>query len=123
MQLGEVAAAMPTIQKLMDSKVKAVIAFRLAKFAKQVEPHMESYDKIRQELLEKYGTKGEAEGEAGQVRYTFENGQAEKFSAELTKLLDEKIDLKIKKFKVSDFKDAELTPRDMLSLEWALTDK
>ena len=42
MQLGEVAAAMPTIQKLMDSKVKAVIAFRLAKFAKQVEPHMES---------------------------------------------------------------------------------
>ena len=37
--------------------------------------------------------------------------------------LDEKIDLKIKKFKVSDFKDAELTPRDMLSLEWALTDK
>ena len=123
MQLGEVAAAMPTIQKLMDSKVKAVIAFRLAKFAKQVEPQMESYDKIRQELLEKYGTKGEAEGEDGQVRYTFENGQAEKFTAELTKLLDEKIDLKIKKFKVSDFKDAELTPRDMLSLEWALTDK
>ena len=123
MQLSQIAGAMPTIQKLMDSTLKVSVAFRLAKFAKQVEPHMESYDKIRQELLEKYGTKGEAEGEDGQVRYTFENGQAEKFTAELTKLLDEKIDLKIKKFKVSDFKDAELTPRDMLSLEWALTDK
>ena len=123
MQLGEVAAAMPTIQKLMDSTLKVSVAFRLAKFAKQVEPHMESYDKLRQELLEKYGTKDEAEGEDGQVRYTFKNGQAEKFAKELEELLQEKVDLKIKKFKISDIDDAELTPRDILSIEWALSDK
>ena len=42
---------------------------------------------------------------------------------ELTKLLEEKVDLKFKKVKVSDLEGAELTPRDMMSLEWALTDK
>ena len=123
MQLSQIAGAMPTIQKLMDSTLKVSVAFRLAKFAKQVEPHMESYDKLRQELLEKYGTKDEDEGEDGQVRYTFKNGQAEKFAKELEELLQEKVDLKIKKFKISDIDDAELTPRDILSIEWALSDK
>ena len=122
MQLSQIAGAMPTIQKLLDSSLKVTIEFRLAKFAKEVEPHMESYEKLRGELLEKYGTLDSTE-EDGQSRYIFENGQAEKFTAELTKLLDEEIDLKVKKFKISDLKDAELTPRDILSLEWALSDK
>ena len=99
MQLSQIAGAMPTIQKLLDSSLKVTIAFRLAKFAKEVEPHMESYEKLRGELLEKYGTLDSTE-EDGQSRYIFENGQAEKFTAELTKLLDEEIDLKVKKFKI-----------------------
>ena len=54
MQLGEVVTAMPAIQKLMDASLSASIAFRIAKFAKEVEPHVTSYEKVRQELLEKF---------------------------------------------------------------------
>ena len=36
MQLGEVVTAMPAIQKLMDASLSASIAFRIAKFAKEV---------------------------------------------------------------------------------------
>ena len=122
MQLGEVVSALPAIQKLMEAKLSAGIAFRLAKFAKEVEPHVESYEKVRAELLEQFGTKGE-EGDEGQVQYTFANGQAEKFTKELTALLEEKVNIKIKKVKVSDLEGAELTPRDMMALDWALTDK
>ena len=120
MQLGEVVTAMPAIQKLMDASLSASIAFRIAKFAKEVEPHVTSYEKVRQELLEKFGTKGDEE-ENGQVQYSFANGTSEKFMTELTNLLEEKVNLK--KVKVSDLEGAELTPRDMMSLEWALTDK
>jgi len=123
MQLSQIAGAMPTIQKLLDSSLKVNIAFRIAKFAKDIEPHMESYEKLRGELLEKYGTKDGSESEGGQERYIFKNGQAEKFSAELTKLLDEEIDLKVKKIKINDLKGAELTPRDILALDWALSEK
>ena len=122
MQLGEVVTAMPAIQKLMDASLSASIAFRIAKFAKEVEPHVTTYEKVRQELLEKFGTKGDEE-ENGQVQYSFANGTSEKFMTELTNLLEEKVNLKFKKVKVSDLEGAELTPRDMMSLEWALTDK
>ena len=122
MQLGEVVTAMPAIQKLMDASLSASIAFRIGKFAKEVEPHITTYEKVRQELLEKFGTKGDEE-ENGQVQYSFANGTSEKFMTELTTLLEEKVNLKFKKMKVSDLEGAELTPRDMMSLEWALTDK
>jgi len=122
MQLGEVVTAMPAIQKLMDATLSANVAFRIAKFAKEVEPHVTSYEKVRQGLLEKFGTKGDEETN-GQIQYSFVDGTSEKFMKELTSLLEEKVDLKFKKMKVSDLEGAELTPRDMMSLEWALTDK
>ena len=89
MVLGELVTAAEAVGKLLDKPLRASLAFRIGKLSKEMAPHMETFEKVRQELLEKYGEKVESEeSEQGQISYTFKNGGAEKFSLELQEMLD-----------------------------------
>ena len=124
MVLGELVTAAEAVGKLLDKPLRASLAFRIGKLSKEMAPHMETFEKVRQELLEKYGEKVESEeSEQGQVSYTFKNGGAEKFSLELQEMLDEKVSFKVKKIKLKEFEDAGLTARDLMSLEWIIAEK
>ena len=57
MKLSELVRAEPALAELANQKMKAKASFRLAKVVNQVSPHLESFRKIQQELLEKHGTK------------------------------------------------------------------
>ena len=124
MVLGELVTASPTLNKLLDTPLKATIAFRIGKLSKEIAPHIETFEQIRNELLEKYGDKQEVEAKEGaenQISYTFKNGSAEKFQKELVEMLDEKVDsLKIRKIKLKDLEKAGLTARELMSLEWLI---
>ena len=125
MVLGELVTAAEAVGKLLDKPLRASLAFRIGKLSKEMAPHMETFEKVRQELLEKYGEKVESEElEQGQVSYTFKNGGAEKFSLELQEMLDEKVDsFKIKKIKLKELENVDLTGRDMIALEWLISEK
>ena len=122
MVLGEIVAGIEAINKLLDAPLKARTAFRLGKLSKELAPHFETYEKVRQELLEKFGEKVESDEENGQVQYNFANGTAEKFQAELMAMLEEKVDVKVRKIKVTELNGANLTARDMMALEWLIAD-
>ena len=122
MVLGEIVAGIEAINKLLDAPLKARTAFRLGKLSKELSPHFETYEKVRQELLEKFGEKVESDEENGQVQYNFANGTAEKFQAELIAMLEEKVDVKVRKIKVTELNGANLTARDMMALEWLIAD-
>jgi len=122
MVLGEIVAGIEAINKLLDAPLKARTAFRLGKLSKELAPHFETYEKVRQELLEKFGEKVESDEENGQVQYNFANGTAEKFQAELIAMLEEKVDVKVRKIKVAELNGSELTARDMMALEWLIAD-
>ena len=122
MVLGEIVAGIEAINKLLDAPLKARTAFRLGKLSKELAPHFETYEKVRQELLEEFGTKVESDDENGQVQYSFANGTAEKFQAELIAMLDEKVDVKVRKIKVAELNGSDLTARDMMALEWLIAD-
>ena len=122
MVLGEIVAGIEAINKLLDAPLKARTAFRLGKLSKELAPHFETYEKVRQELLEKFGEKVESDDENGQVQYSFANGTAEKFQTELISMLEEKIDVKVRKIKVAELNGANLTARDMMALEWLIAD-
>ena len=122
MVLGEIVAGIEAINKLLDAPLKARTAFRLGKLSKELSPHFETYEKVRQELLEKFGEKVESDDENGQVQYSFANGTAEKFQTELMAMLEEKVDVKVRKIKVSELNGASLTARDMMALEWLIAD-
>ena len=122
MGLGELVAGIEAINKLLDAPLKARTAFRLGKLSKELSPHFETYEKVRQELLEKFGEKVESDDENGQVQYSFANGTAEKFQTELMAMLEEKVDVKVRKIKVTELNGANLTARDMMALEWLIAD-
>ena len=122
MVLGEIVAGIEAINKLLDAPLKARTAFRLGKLSKELSPHFETYEKVRQELLEKFGEKVESDDENGQVSYSFANGTAEKFQTELMAMLEEKVDVKVRKIKVAELNGSSLTARDMMALEWLIAD-
>jgi len=123
MVLGEIVAGIEAINKLLDAPLKARTAFRLGKLSKELSPHFETYEKVRQELLEKFGEKVESDDENGSVQYSFANGTAEKFQTELMAMLEEKVDVKVRKIKVTELNGANLTARDMMALEWLIAEK
>ena len=57
MVLGEIVAGIEAINKLLDAPLKARTAFRLGKLSKELSPHFETYEKVRQELLESLAKK------------------------------------------------------------------
>ena len=125
MVLGEIVAGIEAINKLLDAPLKARTAFRLGKLSKELSPHFETYEKVRQELLEKFGTKVESDDGSpeGSVQYTFSNGTAEKFQTELMAMLEEKVDVKVRKIKIAELNGVDLTARDMMALEWLIAEK
>ena len=125
MVLGELVTADQALGKLLDTSLRASIAFRLGKLSKEVAIHLETFQKVRGELLEKYGTKVEDDNaEEGQISYEFKNGTQEKFNKEIMELLDEEVEkFKVKKFKLKEIEDAGLTARELMSLEWLISDK
>lgn len=125
MVLGELVTAEQALGKLLDSPLRASVAFRVGKLSKEVAIHMETFQKVRQELLEKYGTEVEDDNaQEGQVSYEFKNGTQEKFNKEIMELLEEEIEkFKVKKFKLKDIEDAGLTARELMSIEWLISDK
>jgi len=122
MVLGEIVAGIEAINKLLDAPLKARTAFRLGKLSKELAPHFETYEKVRGELLEKFGEKVDSDDENGQVQYSFANGTAEKFQTELIAMLEEKVDVKVRKIKVAELNGSSLTARDMMALEWLIAD-
>ncbi len=123
MVLGEIVAGIEAINKLLDAPLKARTAFRLGRLSKELSPHFETYEKVRQELLEKFGEKVDSDEENGQIQYNFANGTAEKFQTELISMLEEKVDVKVRKIKLSELNGANLTARDMMALEWLIAEK
>lgn len=125
MVLGELVTADQALGKLLDTPLRASIAFRVGKLSKEVAIHLETFQKVRGELLEKYGTKVEDDNaEEGQISYEFKNGTQEKFNKEIMELLDEEVEkFKVKKFKLKEIEDAGLTARELMSLEWLISDK
>ena len=123
MVLGDIVAGIEAINKLLDAPLKARTAFRLGRLSKELSPHFETYEKVRQELLEKFGEKVDSDEENGQIQYNFANGTAEKFQTELISMLEEKVDVKVRKIKLAELNGANLTARDMMALEWLIAEK
>jgi len=115
MKLSELVRAEPALAELANQKMKAKASFRLAKVVNQVSPHLESFRKIQQELLEKHGTKN---GEG----YSIEP-QSKSFKTyinEIEAVLEEEVDVSIKKIPLNLLTNAEMTALEISSLDWLI---
>lgn len=102
---------------VQDQKVPVRTAYKLIDIARKIQEENDKYDKIRQTLLTKYGTKREDgsldTNEKGNVNFTQEN--LRKFMGELNELLE--VEVEVGTLKLDDLGDIQLTTQELLELE------
>jgi len=115
MKLSELVRAEPALAELANQKMKAKASFRLAKIVNQVSPHLESFRKIQGELLEKHGTKN---GEGYTIE--LESKSFKTYINEIETVLEEEVDVSIKKIPLNLLTSAEMTAQEISSLNWLI---
>ena len=110
MRLHDLVVAEQPMARLMEQKMSALTAYRLALIARQVEPHLEAFKKQRLEIARRFG-----EEKDGQV--TVPKERMEEFLKELQPLLDEEVEIKFRPISPQDI-DGQISPQDIYSLWW-----
>lgn len=100
------------LSTLVEMKLPAKLAYRLARLGKQVGDELELFNKQRVALLEKYGEK---EGE----QYRLKPETQEGFQAEYAELLGEEVELPDITVKVDEIPDS-IRPADLMALDWLI---
>lgn len=107
------------LQNLSKKELKAKVAYNISKLLKSADKEVQSFNKTRMDLINKYGEKDEA----GEL-VTDENGNCRvpdmnvaTFTEELNELIDIEVELNANKIDLEQLGDVEFTPNDMAMLE------
>ena len=115
MKLGELVGSEGALVGLSTQKMKAKASFRVAKIINQVKPHLESFRTIQQELLEKHGKKN---GEGFQIDPDMKGWKT--YIDEIEAMLEESVDVSIKKIPLNLLTNAEISAQEISSLDWLI---
>jgi hypothetical protein len=114
MKLVDIQRAKPALTKILNANLPIKVAFRLGRLAKEVDKVLVEIEDIRSKLVQKYGSTTE-QG----VSVKPEN--IAKFQEEFSSFLsEESIDLDVEPIKLDLLGDLELTPLDVVSLDFLL---
>jgi len=105
------------LNKLVDKPMDALTSFRIGKTVASVQSELEAFEKTRQSLLEKYGTKT-ADGEALEIKPEHKNWKH--FVKEYEELINEEVELDAKKIKISALKEVKMSAKDLIALDWLI---
>jgi uncharacterized membrane protein YheB (UPF0754 family) len=117
------------VEGLLFQELPLVIKYHLEKVVKQTAEQKTLVDKLREDLIKKYGTQdgenfsiplytNEVKDEDGKLISADINPAYVTFNNEFIKLLEQSVDIKIKEFTIEDFKDIKSKdyPKVLLSL-------
>lgn len=105
------------LNKLVDKPMDALTSFRIGKTVSSVQSELEAFEKTRQSLLEKYGTKT-ADGEGLEIKPEHKNWKH--FVKEYEELVNEEVELDAKKIKISALKEVKMSAKDLIALDWLI---
>ncbi len=109
MKLKKLLEALPAIQAVNSTKIRATAALRLARNARLIDPELKDYDAARLTAAKEFGF----ETKDG---YSFNDEGAIKFRDTIEKLLDEEIEITFAKITVEDLGDAVIEPGHLATL-------
>ena len=99
-----------TINKLNETDLPAKLAYKIFNLSKELTTRIEGYNKVREDLLKKYGTFNEEK-----EQYTFDGENAKKFNNQFKELLEEEFDVEFEPQELPD--NVTLTPSQIASVE------
>jgi hypothetical protein len=115
MKLSELVGSEVALVELSVQKMKAKASFRIAKVINQVRPHLETFRKIQQELLEKHGKKN---GEGYIIEPDMKGWKT--YINEIEDMLVEDVEVSIKKIPLNLLTNAEISAQEIATLDWLI---
>jgi hypothetical protein len=117
MKLGELIFSQAALGRLNQMPLRAKTSLKVKRIVSRASSELESYEKVRTELLDKYGVKNEEKGE-----YEFkEPGSKEAFDKDFEELMESEVDLKFEKLMFSEIENETIASADLFALSWVIS--
>ena len=116
--LGQLNAALPSLQKLAQLDLPIKSAFRISRFLKQTENDVKALADIRTKILKEFG---EPTDEPGQFKVLPD--RIDDFKTELEKLQDEEIECDFQPISLEDLGNVALSAQDLLVIDFLFKDE
>ena len=121
-KLSQLVNSAQALKNLGDKHLRGKLAYKVGKVIQQVSNELNLYDKARHQLLEKYCIK-DGHGQMivdnnGGVQVPKEN--IPNYTEEINKLNDTEIELNATLLDLEDFDNIEMTPKQMIDIEWLI---
>lgn len=121
MKLGILVNSKVALESLLGKDINAGISWELKKFLKVVNPELTSFDEVKNDTIKQFGEEVlEDEKPTGKIRVKDE--YMNEFMEILNSLLDKELDIKIPQIKIGDLKDVKISAKDLMILEWLITE-
>ena len=117
-KLNEIFALTRSLPKLTEKELPIRTSYRLLKFLKQCSEEMETLEKARVKLVEKY-----AEETEDKSNMKVSEANTAKFQEEFNALLSEEVEIDFTPIKISDLGDIKVSTNDLLPLQRILEEK
>ena len=126
MVIKDILDSMEALNKLNNAHgMSSVVAFRVGKNIKAIEGEVKVFDDVRTKLLEEAANKdenGKPIIDKDTNRYDVPADKLEALEKEIKKLQNEEVKVDIKKLSLDDVEKADLSPRELISIEYMLED-
>ena len=115
--------SMEALNKLNNAHgMSSVVAFRIGKNIKAIEGEVRVFDDVRTKLLEEFANKDENGKPIIDKDTNQYNVPADKLEALEKEIKNEEVKVDIKKLSLDDVEKADLSPRELMSIEYMLED-
>jgi hypothetical protein len=114
--LRELQELVQGLNSILEEKLPAKIAYWLARNADKLNQEMRAFEKTRINTLEKHATK-DKNGKPVIKNNRYELKDTKDFDAEISKFLDEEIDIDLKTISLEALGDVKLKTIDMIRLQ------
>lgn len=126
MVIKDILNSMEALNKLNNAHgMSSVVAFRIGKNIKAIEGEVKVFDDVRTKLLEESANKdenGKPIIDKDTNQYDVPADKLEDLEKEIKKLQNEEVKIDIKKLSLDDVEKADLSPRELMSIEYMLED-
>ena len=124
MVIKDILDSMEALNKLNNAHgMSSIVAFRIGKNIKAIEGEVKVFDDVRTKLLEEAANKdenGKAIIDKDTNQYDIPVDKLEALEKEIKKLQNEEVKVDIKKLSLDDVEKADLSPRELMSIEYML---
>lgn len=117
MEMRDLVISVESLKKLSSLDIKIELAYKIAKFIKEVESELTIFSEKRTSLYKKYGEKDK------QGIYTVGAENQKEFSEKMEELLDLELELNIPEVDLKDLQSEQntLSVSDVLNLQFLLS--